>query len=403
MSIQTNECIRSEQLKQKPLLLLTQIRDTFLSMPAGGGGTRHLITQPAPGDGELSHRLRRQSQFLMQLTVHGLLRTFIRVNPTLGKLPEIRLPASSPQHLPMSICQYNTHIGSIGTLRHGRFFNVRNARMAKAIFPQKGQTDHPPPTPGVKKCRLSAPQNATLVPDPETRSSDPQKTAVALALFDLDGTLLDGDSDHGWGEFLCQSQVVDSRQYRHANERFLRDYQAGQLDVEAYLEFALAPLAKLGPRRLHLLRQAFLASPLCPSPKPLAKRLLDHHRKQGDTLVILTSTNRFVAGPLAARLNVDTLLATEPEQIAGHFTGRFHPPPCYGAGKLAWLHPWLEKRGLNLEGSFAYSDSIADLPLLEAASHPAAVEPDPQLAARARLNGWPVISLKHNESFPYPE
>jgi len=217
---------------------------------------------------------------------------------------------------------------------------------------------------------------------------------VALALFDLDNTLLAGDSDYLWGCFLAREGLVDGEAYERENLRFYRDYQAGRLDIHEFLRFALRPLADHDPELLETVRARFVAEIIAPIVAPGARALLDRHRAAGDRVAIVTATNRFVTGPIAALLGVDDLLATEPQRVDGRYTGEPDGVPCFREGKVTRLHAWLAAEGLDLAGSWFYSDSLNDLPLLEAVDHPVAVDPDPTLAATAAERGWPVISLR---------
>lgn len=217
---------------------------------------------------------------------------------------------------------------------------------------------------------------------------------MALALFDLDNTLLAGDSDYLWGCFLAREGLVDGEAYERENLRFYRDYQAGRLDIHEFLRFALRPLADHDPALLEAVRARFLEETIAPIVAPGARELLARHRAAGDRVAIVTATNRFVTGPIAALLGVDDLLATEPQRVDGRYTGEPDGVPCFREGKVTRLHAWLAQEGLDLAGSWFYSDSLNDLPLLEAVDHPVAVDPDPTLAATAAERGWPVISLR---------
>lgn len=217
---------------------------------------------------------------------------------------------------------------------------------------------------------------------------------MTLAIFDLDNTLLGGDSDYLWGQFLVQQGIVDGPAHTLENERFYRDYVAGTLNIYDFLRFQLRPLAEHEPRQLYRWREQFLAEAIEPIILPAARDLLDQHRRQGHTLLIITATNRFITGPIAERLGVEHLLATEPEWVDGHFTGEVSGVPCYQEGKVKRLHAWLVERGMNLDGSWFYSDSHNDLPLLEAVTHPVAVDPDAVLREHAERHGWDIISLR---------
>lgn len=202
---------------------------------------------------------------------------------------------------------------------------------------------------------------------------------MSLAIFDLDNTLLNGDSDHAWGEFLCRRGIVDEAHYRASNDHFLRQYQQGTLDIHEFLNFALRPLADHPREQLAEWHAEFMHSCIEPMILPRAEALLEEHRARGDFLLIITATNSFVTAPIAQRLGVDELLATEPEELDGRFTGRVAGTPCFQQGKVERLHRWLADREHRLEGSSFYSDSRNDLPLLELVDHPVAVNPDPVL------------------------
>ncbi|TNF03223.1 MAG: HAD family hydrolase [Gammaproteobacteria bacterium] len=217
---------------------------------------------------------------------------------------------------------------------------------------------------------------------------------MPIALFDLDNTLIAGDSDHGWGEFLVSHHKVDPAYYSEMNDRFYRDYQAGNLDMNAYLEFALQPLAELGREELNSLHEIFMREVIAPMWLPRAEQLLQQHRDRGDLLIIITSTNRFVVEPISNKLGADVLIATEPEQHNGHYTGKVSGVPSYKEGKVVRLNAWLAETGYNLSGSSFYSDSINDLPLLEIVDRPVAVDPCPQLRSVAEQRQWEIISLR---------
>ncbi len=221
---------------------------------------------------------------------------------------------------------------------------------------------------------------------------------MPLALFDLDNTLIAGDSDYAWGQFLVAAGKVDGAAYERANQQFYRDYQAGKLDIAAYLRFALAPLARLEPQELAALHSRFMREVISAMWLPRAEALLARHRVAGDELLIITSTNRFVVEPICRQLGVQALIATEPQVREGRFTGAVVGQPSFGEGKVVRLQQWLSARGEQAEnpllGSFFYSDSINDLPLLQAVDNPVAVDPDAALREVATHRGWPVISLR---------
>ncbi len=221
---------------------------------------------------------------------------------------------------------------------------------------------------------------------------------MKLAIFDLDNTLLAGDSDHLWGEFLVDRGLVDEQHFRDTNNRFLEDYQAGRLDIDAFLRFTLQPLAENPPERLWAWRHDFIETYIRPIVLPAGEQLLDEHRAQGHQLMIITATNRFVTEPIAQILGVDTLLATEPEWREGRYTGRHVGTPTFQTGKVRALDEWLDRRGGRPEQSWFYSDSHNDLPLLEQVDYPVAVDPDPVLRDTALKREWPVISLRDHET-----
>lgn len=217
---------------------------------------------------------------------------------------------------------------------------------------------------------------------------------MPLAIFDLDNTLLGGDSDHAWGDWLCERGILDSVTYKTRNDAFYQDYLAGQLNIEEYLNFTLDILTHHDRAQLDAWHQEFMAE--CIEPIILAKgeALVAKHRDAGNRLVIITATNRFVTGPIAKRLGIDTLIATECEMDGERYTGRMTDIPCLKEGKVTRLERWMAEHGETLEGSYFYSDSHNDLPLLEKVTHPFAVDPDDKLRAEAEKRGWPVISLR---------
>ena len=217
---------------------------------------------------------------------------------------------------------------------------------------------------------------------------------MTLAIFDLDNTLIAGDSDHLWGEFLCDRGVVDGEVFRARNERFFQDYQRGELDIAAYTTFALGPLAGRTPRSVAHLRVEFMRECIEARLLPAADALLDRHRERGDRLLIITATNEFVTRPIADRLGVAELLGCRVEQVDGRFTGRATGTLTYREGKVRRLHEWMAGAGEVLEGAYFYSDSHNDLPLLERVDHPVLVDPDERLAAIGRNRGWPGITLR---------
>jgi HAD superfamily hydrolase (TIGR01490 family) len=220
---------------------------------------------------------------------------------------------------------------------------------------------------------------------------------MRLALFDLDNTLLSGDSDYEWGQFLVDHGVLHRETYEAQNRAYYDQYVAGRLDIHEYLAFALRPLAEHAPEDLERWRGEFMRLRIEPMITPSARALVGTHQAAGDLCAIITATNSFVTAPIARAFGVQELIATEPETRAGRFTGRVAGTPCFREGKLVRLEQWLSRLGHRLADfteSIFYSDSHNDLPLLERVSRPVAVDPDEALAAAAALRGWAVISLR---------
>jgi len=215
-----------------------------------------------------------------------------------------------------------------------------------------------------------------------------------LAIFDLDNTLLAGDSDYLWGRFLCARGIVDSAQYEAANQRFYEDYKLGTLDIDAFLRFSLAPLALHSAEQLAAWHAEFMREFIEPIILPQAVDLIEKHRARGDYPLIITATNAFVTEPIAQRLGVADILATQPEIQDGRYTGRYVGTPTFQQGKIQALHDWAHTQPKPFEKTWFYSDSRNDLPLLEQVTHPVAVDADPVLAAEAARRGWPQISLR---------
>ncbi|QJD59279.1 HAD family hydrolase [Pseudomonas sp. gcc21] len=217
---------------------------------------------------------------------------------------------------------------------------------------------------------------------------------MPLAIFDLDNTLLGGDSDHAWGQFVVAQNIVDAAVYQERNDQFFNDYLAGRLDIEVYLNFCLQMLAEHPEEQLDTWHQQFMKEVIDPIMLPKAIELIEQHRQAGDTLMIITATNRFVTGPIAARLGIDILLATECERVDGRYTGKTTDIPCFREGKVTRLERWLGENDQSLDGACFYSDSYNDLPLLSMVDRPVAVDPDEKLRAHAEDKGWEIISLR---------
>ena len=218
-----------------------------------------------------------------------------------------------------------------------------------------------------------------------------------IALFDLDNTLLAGDSDVEWPRYLIGKGVLDADHYNRENDRFYADYKAGTLDIQAFLDFQLAPLAGRDRAELDAWHEEYLARHIRPIITARGRELIQQHQANGDLVVIITATNRFITGPIAAELGVEHLIATELEEGPdGRFTGRPSGLPSFQDGKIHRLHDWLASRGQRLEDfdrSWFYSDSRNDIPLMSVVTHPVAVNPDELLRAHAEAHGWPVMFL----------
>lgn len=214
---------------------------------------------------------------------------------------------------------------------------------------------------------------------------------MALALFDLDNTLLNGDSDHSWGMYLADIGAVDSDVQKQKQDFFYQQYLDGTLDIREFCEFQFTVLTQHSLEQLHSWRADFLKTVIEPMILDGKAQLLDKHRTAGDDLVIITATNDFITAPIADRLNVPTLIATNAEQMNGRYTGKLSGVPCYQAGKVTRLNAWLNQQGKKFENSYFYSDSINDLPLLELVDTPIAVTPDNKLRAHAEKSNWQII------------
>ena len=218
-----------------------------------------------------------------------------------------------------------------------------------------------------------------------------------LTLFDLDNTLIAGDSDYGWSQFLIEAGALDAGTYERRNAGFFADYKAGTLDIHAFLDFQLRPLAEHDTRQLLSWRDRFVAEKIFPMLLPAAKAVVDQRLEAGDLVAIVTATNSFITRPIAALHGIAELVATEPEMIDGRFTGRTTGEPSFRAGKLLRVKAWLAATDRTLDDfdeSWFFSDSHNDLPLLSAVTHPVAVDPDPVLREHAGARGWPVVTWR---------
>ncbi len=216
---------------------------------------------------------------------------------------------------------------------------------------------------------------------------------MPLALFDLDETLLAGDSDYLWGQYLVQQGAVDGDTYERTNKEFYEQYKQGTLNIYEFSRFAFKPLSEHPIEKLQQWRAEFVEQKIKPIMTNKGIETLEKHRAAGDRLVIITATNRFITEPIAELYNVTQLIATEPEIVNGKYTGEL-TVPCFAHHKKDRLDEWLESCGLNLQGSHGYSDSHNDIPLLNAVTHPYAVNPDDKLRAHAEHNDWEIISFR---------
>jgi HAD superfamily hydrolase (TIGR01490 family) len=217
---------------------------------------------------------------------------------------------------------------------------------------------------------------------------------MTLAIFDLDNTLIADDSDYLWGQFLVDQGIVDKTIDEKINAQFYEDYQQGNLDMIAFLRFALKPLADNAIDQLHIWRDQFLTEIITPILLKKARDLVEKHRALGHKLLVITATNRFITAPIVEMYGIDNLIATTPELIDGRYTGEIVGVPCFQGGKVTLLNEWLEKTGETLAGSYFYSDSHNDLPLLQLVDSPVAVDPDEKLRAFATAQNWEIMSLR---------
>jgi HAD superfamily hydrolase (TIGR01490 family) len=220
---------------------------------------------------------------------------------------------------------------------------------------------------------------------------------VSLAIFDLDNTLIADDSDYLWGQFLVDQGIVDKNHYESANAKFYDDYKQGTLDIVEFLRFSLQPLADNNPEQLYQWRAQFIEETIRPLMLESARQLIDKHKARGDTLLVITATNRFVTEPIVKLYGIENLLATTPEFIDGRYTGGFNGTPCFREGKVKLLEAWLKNSTETMQDSWFYSDSHNDLPLLQLVDNPVAVDPDEKLADYAKASNWPIISLRNGQ------
>ena len=218
-----------------------------------------------------------------------------------------------------------------------------------------------------------------------------------LALFDLDNTILAGDSDYNWSRFLIQEGYLDGAIHAEKNEKFYADYKAGTLDIYAFVEFQFKPLARNPRSVLNQLLKKYLEEVIKPMITEKARALVKKHQEEGDLIIVITATNSFITKPIAALFGIENLIGTDPEEKEGEFTGKVSGLPSFKEGKVTRLEAWLKNKNLslaNFEKSYFYSDSHNDLPLMQKVTHPVAVDSDDILSEYATSKDWPQISLR---------
>ena len=218
---------------------------------------------------------------------------------------------------------------------------------------------------------------------------------MSLAIFDLDNTLIGGDSDYLWGEFLCDEGIISDRQsFEKKNDYFYQQYELGLLDIYAWAEFSFEILSHYSINELEAFHHKFMAQKIEPIFLEKAQDCINSHKKNGDTVLVITASNTFVTAPIVKRYGINHLIATEPEIVSGRYTGKVSGIPCFKSGKIENLMPWLERNGESLKDSTFYSDSHNDLPLLELVDNPVAVNADKILAKIAQTNGWDILNWR---------
>ena len=218
-----------------------------------------------------------------------------------------------------------------------------------------------------------------------------------LALFDLDNTILAGDSDYNWSRFLIQEGYLDGAIHAEKNEKFYADYKAGTLDIYAFVEFQFKPLARNPRTVLNQLLKKYVEEVIKPMITEKARALVKRHQDEGDLIIVITATNSFITKPIAELFGIENLIGTDPEEKEGEFTGKVSGLPSFKEGKVTRLESWLKGKNLSLasfEKSYFYSDSHNDLPLMQKVTHPVAVDSDDVLSEYAKSKGWPQISLR---------
>ena len=218
---------------------------------------------------------------------------------------------------------------------------------------------------------------------------------MSLAIFDLDNTLIGGDSDYLWGEFLCDEGIISDRQsFEKKNDYFYQQYELGSLDIYAWAEFSFEILTHYSINELEAFHVKFMAQKIEPIFLKKAQDCINNHKGNGDTVLVITASNTFVTAPIVKRYGINHLLATEPEIVSGRYTGKVKGIPCFKSGKIENLMPWLERNGESLKDSTFYSDSHNDLPLLEMVDNPVVVNADKILAKIAQTKGWDILNWR---------
>ena len=218
-----------------------------------------------------------------------------------------------------------------------------------------------------------------------------------LALFDLDNTLLAGDSDYNWSLFLIKQGLLEEKTHHERNEQFYLDYKNGNLDIYKFLAFQLKPLSEHSLADLNALHAKYMDTVIRPMMTKKAQDLVNQHKAQGDLCLVITATNSFVTKPIAQAYGIAHLIGTDPEMANGAYTGGVAGVPSFQEGKVTRLQQWLAERGqvlADFERSYFYSDSHNDLPLMKLVTHPVAVDADAKLTDYAQQHGWPHISLR---------
>tara|TARA_B100001250_G_scaffold382468_1_gene375626 strand:- start:79 stop:741 length:663 start_codon:yes stop_codon:yes gene_type:complete len=218
-----------------------------------------------------------------------------------------------------------------------------------------------------------------------------------LTIFDLDNTLLDGDSDYNWGLFLIKEGLVDQKTHESSNKQFYDDYNSGKLDIYEFVEFQFKFFRDNSRILLDKLLKRYIDEIAKPMITKKARDLVSKHRAKGDKLLIITATNSYITKPIGKLFDIDDLIGTDPEEIDGEFTGKVKGIPSFKEGKIERLNLWLKQKKFTFNDfdqiSF-YSDSQNDLPLLRLVSNPIAVNPDRVLEKEAIKNNWPIIILR---------